>query len=235
MRDMHEDPSFEDLLPDALTLLERHARPEAVAGLVRFGIPSEGRMGIAVPDLRRIARQLGRRQALADALWDCGLPEARILAGMVAEPARLTVRQMDAWVRDLDAWDVCDQLCGNAVAASPHAWGRAQAWAGRKSEFVRRAGFALLATLAVHDKAASDERFIEALAWIEAAADDDRNFVRKAVNWALRNIGKRNRALNAAAIDCAERLRTTDAKAARWIASDALRELRGEAVQAALR
>lgn len=225
----------EDLLPDALTLLERHARPDAVAGLARFGIPPEGRMGIAVPDLRRIARQLGRHQGLADALWDCGLPEARILAGMVAEPQKLTLRQMDAWVRELDAWDVCDQLCSNAFAASPHAWGRVAVWAMRKAEFVRRAAFALLATLAVHDKQALDARFIEALAWIEAAADDERNFVRKAVNWALRNIGKRNRALNAAAIECAERLRATASKSARWIATDALRELRSEAVQAGLR
>jgi len=222
----------EDLLPDALTLLERHARPDAVAGLARFGIPPQGRMGIAVPDLRRIARQLGRNQELADALWDCGQPEARILAGMVAEPARMGVRQMDAWVRALDAWDVCDQLCGNAFAASPHAWSRAQAWSARRAEFTRRAGFALLATLAVHDKAPGSERFIAALAWIEAAADDERNFVRKAVNWALRNIGKRNRVLNAAAIECAERIRAIDAPSARWIAADALRELRSDAVQA---
>jgi 3-methyladenine DNA glycosylase AlkD len=145
---------------------------------------------------------------------------------MVADPAQLTARQMDAWVKGFAAWDVCDQTCLNAFCKSPLAWRKVQAWATRKDEFVRRAAFALLATLAVHDKAADDDAFVAALALVEAAADDDRNFVKKAVNWALRNIGKRNRALRQAAIAAALRIQQQGSKSARWIAADALRELR---------
>ena len=181
--------------------------------------------------MRSIAKTLGQDHALATALWDTGIPDARIVAGMVAEPARLTSRQMDAWARDFASWDVCDQVCGSAFLASPLAWRKVPVWAGRQDEFVRRAAFALLATLAVHDKAASNAPFMDALNVIEAAADDERNFVKKAVNWALRNIGKRNQALNDAAIACARRIQLQGSRAARWIAADALRELSSVAVQ----
>ncbi|HEX6362701.1 MAG TPA: DNA alkylation repair protein, partial [Albitalea sp.] len=210
---------------------QQHARPEALAGMARFGIDVERRFGVPVPDLRRIARRLGRDHALALALWRTGVPDAQLLAGLVADPARLDARQMDAWVHTIRSWDVCDGACLNAFVHSPLAWDRVAAWAVRHDEFVRRAAFALLATLAVHDEAAADARFVQALALVEAAADDGRNFVRKAVNWALRNIGKRNAALHAAALACAQRLQERDSRSARWIAADALRELRSAAVR----
>ncbi len=215
----------------ALKLLHEHARPGELAGMARFGIVGDNRLGLSMPAMRSIAKTLGQDHALATALWDTGIPDARIVAGMVAEPARLTSRQMDAWARDFASWDVCDQVCGSAFLASPLAWRKVPVWAGRQDEFVRRAAFALLATMAVHDKAASNAPFMDALNVIEAAADDERNFVKKAVNWALRNIGKRNQALNDAAIACARRIQLQGSRAARWIAADALRELSSVAVQ----
>ena len=212
-------------LQHALTLLHQNARPQELAGMARFGITGDGRLGLSVPAMRGIARTLGRDHAMAQALWDTGIPDARIVASMVAEPALLTARQMDAWVKGFAAWDVCDQTCLNAFCKSPLAWRKVEAWATRKDEFVRRAAFALLATLAVHDKQAGDTPFIAALALVEAAAYDDRNFVKKAVNWALRNVGKRNAALRAQAIASALRIQQQGSKPARWIAADALREL----------
>lgn len=221
-------------LADALQLLNDHARPAELEGMARFGIDVERRLGVSVPDLRRIGKRLGRDHELAQALWNTGIPDAQILAGLVAEPQRFGARQLDAWVRSMRSWDVCDGACLNAFADSPLAWDKVATWAGRRDEFVRRAGFALLAVLAVHDRSAPDSRFIGALPLIEAAATDERNYVKKAVNWALRGIGKRNAALNAAAIACAERLQQIDSRAARWIAADALRELRSEAVRSRL-
>ncbi len=212
-------------LQTALTLLHQNARPAALLGLSGFGIAGEDRLGLSVPAMRAIARTLGRDHALAQALWDTAIPDARIVASMVADPALLTARQMDVWVKGFAAWDVCDQTCLNAFVKSPLAWRKVDAWANRKDEFVRRAAFALLATLAVHDKDADDARFIAALARVEAAADDDRNFVKKAVNWALRGIGKRNAALHTHAIAAALRIQQQGSKSARWIAADALREL----------
>lgn len=218
-------------LQDALALLQKDARPAELAGMARLGINPEGRLGLSMPAMRRIAKTLGHDHELALALWETGIPDARIVAGLVAEPAKLTSDQMDAWVKCFSSWDVCDQVCGSAFLASPLAWNKVSVWAERKEEFVRRAAFALLATLAVHDKQASDERFIAMLPLIETAADDVRNFVKKAVNWALRNIGNRNSVLNAAAIESARRIQQQDSRSARWIAADALRELTSEAVQ----
>ncbi len=212
-------------LDRALALLQHNARPQELAGLAHFGIVGDGRLGLSVPAMRGMARTLGRDHALAQALWDTGIPDARIVASMVAEPNLLTSRQMDAWVKGFAAWDVCDQTCLNAFVKSPLAWRKVQTWAGRKDEFVRRAAFSLLATLAVHDKAASDSQFIDALAWVEAFAFDERNFVKKAVNWALRQIGKRNAVLRGHAIAAALRIQQQGSKPARWIAADALREL----------
>jgi 3-methyladenine DNA glycosylase AlkD len=223
-----------DRLQTALDLLQRNARPAELEGMARFGIVGDNRLGLSVPAMRAIAKQLGRDHELAQALWATGIPDARIVAGMVAEPGRLTAREMDTWARGFASWDVCDQVCGSAFLASPLAWRKVKVWAARKDEFVRRAAFALLATLAVHDRAAPDTTFIEALNLIEAAADDDRNFVKKAVNWALRNIGKRNSTLNAAATAMAQRIQLQGSRAARWIAADALRELSSDAVQARL-
>jgi 3-methyladenine DNA glycosylase AlkD len=203
--------------------------------MARFGIAGVQRLGLSVPAMRRIARTLGHDHALAMALWDTGIPDARIVAGMVAEPGRLTSRQMDAWAKGFASWDVCDQVCNSAFRASPLAWRKVATWATRRDEFVRRAAFALLVALAVHDKNAGDEQFVAALSLIEAAASDERNFVKKAASWALRTIGKRNLALNAVAITAAQRIGQQSTRAARWIAADALRELGSEAVQRRLR
>lgn len=215
----------------ALALLQQNARPSELPGMARFGINPESRLGLSMPAMRRIAKTLDHDHALALALWDTGIPDARIVAGMVAEPSELTSRQMDDWVASFTSWDVCDQVCSSGFLGSPLAWSKVPEWAASGAEFVRRAAFALLATLAVHDKEAANERFVDMLALIEAASGDERNFVKKAVNWALRNIGKRNLVLNAAAIDAARRIQQQGSRSARWIAADALRELNGDAVQ----
>ena len=223
-----------DRLGVALALLQQQARPQELEGMARFGLTGAGRLGLSVPAMRAIARALGRDHGLAQALWDTGIPDARIVAAYLAEPARFTARQMDRWVAGFVAWDVCDQVCANAFRASPLAWSRVPVWARRKDAFVRRAAFSLLAALAVHDRRADDAQFIEALCWVEAAADDDRNFVKKAVNWALRAIGKRNADLHAHALASALHIRERGTPAARWIAADALRELHSDAVHARL-
>jgi 3-methyladenine DNA glycosylase AlkD len=219
-------------LDQALALITRHARPGEVEGMARFGIAGDKRLGLPVPDMRRIGKQLGCDHALALALWGTGIPDAQIVASLVCDPQALTSRQMDAWVRGIGSWDVCDQACQNAFAHSPAAWRKVAQWATRKDAFVRRAAFSLLAVLAVHDKSADDARFIAMLPLIEAAASDDRNFVKKSVNWALRQIGKRNRALHRAALLLAQRLREAESKSARWVGSDAWRELSSAALHA---
>lgn len=209
-----------------LAVLQQQARPDQLAGMARFGMNPERRLGVAVPTLRSLAKTLGRDHALAQALWDSGWADARILAAYVAEPQCLTTTQMDAWAQDFNAWDVCDQVCTHAFTRRPDlAWDRVVAWSAQPQEFVRRAAFALLAALAVHDKQAADAQFLAQLPLLEAAAADERNFVKKAVNWALRQMGKRNPALLAQAVACAYRLRQQPSRSARWIAADALREL----------
>lgn len=212
-------------LAHALERLRAAARPEALSSLAHFGQTGEGRLGLAVPTLRALAREFKRDHALALALWDTGIPDAQMLAGMVAEPARLTAAQMDHWVSGMGAWDVCDQACTNAFVKSPLAWDAIPRWAVRQAEFEKRAGFALLAVAAVHQKTRPDADFMARLPLIEAAADDERNFVKKAVNWALRQIGKRSEALREPALAVAERLCGRDETSARWIGSDARREL----------
>ena len=217
-------------IEQVLADLQALARPQELAGMARFGMDVSQRLGVSVPDLRRIAKSLGHDQALAQQLWDSGWADARIVAALVAQPAQFSSRQMDAWVKDFNSWDVCDQVCNNAFVASPLAWGKVPVWAKRQNEFARRAAFSLLASLAVHDKKADDAPFVQALALVEDAASDERNFVKKAVNWALRNIGKRNAELHTAAITSAQRIQQQGTKSARWIAADALRELQSDAV-----
>lgn len=212
-------------LDDALAALRAQARPDQLDAMARFGLTGDARLGLAVPTLRALAREFKRDHDLALALWDTGIPDAQLLAGMVAEPARLTVEQMDHWVAGMRAWDVCDQACTNAFVKSPLAWDQIPRWAGRGPEFEKRAGFALLAVAAVRQKQRPDGDFIAMLPLIEAAADDERNFVKKAVNWALRQIGKRSRGLRGPALAVAERLCQREEKSARWIGSDARREL----------
>ncbi|MDN3919242.1 DNA alkylation repair protein [Roseateles violae] len=219
-----------DRLAVTLQQLRAQARPDQLAAMAGFGLTGATRLGLSVPQMRALGRQIGPDHELALALWDTGIPDAQIVASLLAEPARLTVTQMNHWTRGMQAWDVCDQACGNAFRKSPLAWGRIPVWARGHEEFVRRAAFALLALLAVHDRQRADADFIALLPLIaEVAVDDERNFVRKAVNWALRQIGKRSPALRAEAIACAERLQAQPGKGARWIAADALHELRPRA------
>src|SRR3990172_6128760 len=213
------------------------------AGMARYGINVENAFGVSVYELRKIARRLGAGHELALALWRTGNHEARLLACFVDDPAAVTEKQVEAWVRDFDSWDICDQATTSLFDQTKHAWPKASEWAARDEEWVRRAGFALMAGLAVHDRSAADRAFSRLLPVIERGAFDERNFVKKAVNWALRNIGKRNRALNAAAVACAERIRAAanrragaerggdpGTRSARWVATDALRELTSDKV-----
>jgi len=202
------------------------ADPAWREGMEHFGVDATAALGLNVPRVRAIARKVGKNQPLAEELWATGIREARWLAAMVGDPQTITRSTMDRWARDFNSWDVCDACCCNLFDRTPHAWRKLPKWAASKREYVRRAAFATLASLAVHDKGAPDQLFLDALPLIEAYAFDDRNFVRKAVNWALRNIGKRNARLLPAAIACAQRVRAQGTKPARWIAADALREFR---------
>src|SRR6516162_8038641 len=215
----------------ALEELRALGEPRNVDGLARFGIRAKVVYGVAKPKMDELARRIGKDHQLALELWASGVHDARILAGMIDLPNEVSSEQMDRWVRDFDNWDVCDGTCCHLFVFAKPAWQKARSWAGRKAEFQKRAGFALMAYLAVHDKRSADREYARLLPIIRQEAHDDRNFVRKAVNWALRQIGKRNRRLNRAAIREAERIRKIDRKAARWIAADALRELRSADVQ----
>ena len=205
--------------------LQSLANPANVAGMARFGINSQGTLGVSVAEVRRIARRAGRSHDLALELWASGIHEARILATIVDEPARVTRAQMDRWARHFDSWDVCDQACQNLFWRTEHAWPMVEKWSNARGEFVRRAAFALIARLAGKQKDTPEERWEEAFRLIVEAAGDERNFVRKAVNWALREIGRRSPELRVRAIATAKEIRRIDSKAARWIAADALREL----------
>jgi 3-methyladenine DNA glycosylase AlkD len=210
---------------DVLEALQGLAQPENLPGMRRFGINTHRALGVNMPKLRKLARELGRDHDLALSLWATGGHEARLLATMVADPKRLTAAQVEAWAADFDSWDLCDGACGNLFCRTPMAWELAPAWAAREEEFVRRAGFVLMATLAVHQKAAPDAAFLAFFPLLERYAPDERNFVKKAVNWALRQIGKKNPALRGEAIGLARRIREQPHRSSRWIAADALREL----------
>jgi 3-methyladenine DNA glycosylase AlkD len=220
---------------DVLDKLQSKAQPERLQGMARYGIAIEQRLGVSVPEMRKLAKEIGKDHRLALGLWKTGIAEARIVAGMVGDPAKLTEEQMEEWVKDINSWDVCDQVCDNLFERNQLAWKKIVDWSEREEEFVKRTAFSLVACLAWHDKKASDEKFIEFLPVIIREATDERNFVKKAVNWALRNIGKRNLNLNRAAINAAEEIRRLDSKAARWIATDAIRELESDAIQSRLR
>ncbi len=215
--------------------LESLSNPEAVAGMARFGISSSNTYGVSIPALRKMAREIGKDHTLAQQLWSSGIHEARILAGMIDVPELVTEEQMESWAMDVDSWDVCDQVCSNLFDKTGFAYQKAIEWSDREEEFVKRAGFVLMAALAVHDKKANNETFLNFLPVIKREAVDDRNFVRKAINWALRQIGKRNLSLNTAAIGTAKEIQSIKSKAAKWIASDALRELTDERIQKRLR
>ena len=220
---------------EVLDELQSKAKPEQLEGMAKYGMAVEQRLGVSVPDMRKLAKEIGRDHKLALDLWRTGIAEARILAAMVGDPAKLTEEQMEDWVKGINSWDVCDQVCMNLFEKNQLAWKKIVDWSEREEEFVKRTAFSLIACLAWHDKKVSDEKFIELLPVIIRGATDERNFVKKAVNWAIRNIGKRNLNLNEAAINTAKEIRRLDSKAARWVASDTLRELESEAIQSRLR
>jgi len=205
--------------------LKSFSSKKNVAGMARFGINPKYALGVSVPVLRDLAKKTGRDHKLALSLWKSRIHEARILASMIDEADKVTEKQMDSWVKDFNSWDLCDQCCMNLFDKTAFNWKKALEWPKREEEFVRRAGFALMASLAVHDKKAKDKDFIKLFPLIKKYSIDERNFVKKAVNWALRQIGKRNAVLREKCIKLAKEIQKTDSKSAQWIAKDAVREL----------
>lgn len=226
--------SSADRLADALHQLRTSSSQAYREGLARYAIPSERAFGVPMGSIQALAKRLGRDHELAAALWASGWYEARLLASYVDDPAAVTATQMDRWARDFDNWAVCDTICFALFDRSPLAWRKIEQWAPRRDEYVRRAAFAMLASKTVHDKQADDAPFLRGLELIEAHAGDERNFVKKAINWALRSIGKRNAALHRAAVTVAARLAASKDAAPRWVGKDALRELNSAAVLARL-
>lgn len=222
--------SLQPRVDDALALLRAAHTPRDMDNLARFGITASNPIGVSMANIQKVARRIGRDHALAQALWDTGIYEARLLTAYVDDPAQVTPAQMDRWCRDFDNWGMCDTLCFALFDRTPHAWSRVAQWSTKRAEFVKRAAFALLASLAVHDKQAPDAPFLDALPLIEQAASDERHLVRKGVSWALRTTGRRNSTLNAAALDVARRLAASPDAAARAVGKEAFRELTGPVV-----
>ena len=218
-----------------LKKLQSLGSEESKAGMSRFGINVERAYGVSVPNLRKVAKEIGKDHELALKLWDSEIHEARILASMIDDPRKVTETQVDSWVHDFDSWDVCDGACGNLFDNTQFAYSKAIEYSTRREEFVKRAGFVLMAELAVHNKEMTDDKFLSFLPIILRESNDDRNFVKKAVNWALRQVGKRNLRLNKAAIKTAQRISKLGSKSTRWISSDALRELTSKGVQSRLK
>jgi 3-methyladenine DNA glycosylase AlkD len=218
---------------NVLESLSALANPDNVAGMARFAINSEKTLGISIYDLRRVAKSIGCDHQLALELWETGIHEARILASYIADPAQMTMDTLEKWAAGFDSWDVCDQVCA-LFAVTPFAYRLVFEWSKRTEEFIKRAAFAIIAELAWYDKSAPDDKMEQFFPLIAREAEDNRNFVKKAVNWALRNIGKRNINLNRQAIAWAHQIAAQGTRSARWIAADALRELQSEKVQARL-
>jgi 3-methyladenine DNA glycosylase AlkD len=227
--------SLDGQVEAALAWLKKHSTRVTRDGMARYAIPSDNAYGVAMRDIKALGKQLGPRHDLAIGLWDTGVYEARMLVSFVADPLLLTSKQMDRWCRDFDNWAICDAMCFNLFDRSPHRWAKVKQWSKSRKEFEKRTAFALLWSLSVHDKQATDDQFIDGLALIERAATDERNFVKKAVNMALRAVGKRNQKLNAAAVLLARRLSDSDDSTARWVGRDALRELTSLSVKKRLK
>jgi len=206
--------------------LEDMGTKENIAGMKRFKIATDNTFGVSIPKIRGFAKEIGKDHELALKLFDSGNIDARILASIIGEPEKATEAQLEKWGKAFDSWAVCDQVCDNFISHTNFLYKKINDWSKRKEEFIKRAAFSLIAIAAVHDKKASNGRFINLLKVIKREAKDDRNFVKKAVNWALRNIGKKNKFLNAAAIKCSMQIGKMDSKSAKWIASDAIRELK---------
>jgi 3-methyladenine DNA glycosylase AlkD len=224
-------PTTTQRVRDVLSFLERRGSKKNRDGMARYAITAPKVFGVSVADLQLLAKRLGRDHALALALWETGWYEARMLAAFVDEPARVTPSQMDRWAKDFDNWAICDTHCFHLFDRTPHAWKKVRQWSRRREEFVKRSAFALLAGVALHDKKAPDEPFLDALPLAEDAASDERNFVKKGVSWALRTVGRRNQTLNAASVEVARRLAASADTAPRWVGRDVLKELTSPAVQ----
>lgn len=231
---MSSKSNTKDKLKQIVSLLRKKGRIKNIEGMARFGISTHNTLGVTVTELRKIAKSVGRDHSLATELWNTGIHEARILATIIDDPKLVTESQMEIWVKNFDSWDVCDQACMNLFDRTSFAWKKAFEWSSRKEEFEKRAGFALMAVLAAHEKGSPNEKFIAFLPIIKDNSSDERNYVKKAVNWSLRQIGKRNCALNREAIKCAEGIMEIGSKSARWIASDALYELKSSDVKTRL-
>ncbi|WP_440135342.1 DNA alkylation repair protein [Chitinophaga sancti] len=210
---------------EIIDLLKEKADAKYHAGMLRFGIDNEKALGVKIPEVRKLAKIIKKNHKLALLLWDTNIHEARILATLIADPKQVTPQLIDNWTKDFSSWDLCDQACGNLFDRTPYAVEKALEYSKHEAEFVKRCGFVLMAELAIHDKKSANSHFSRFFPIIEREAWDNRNFVKKAVNWALRQIGKRNQILLPLAIACAERILLQDSKAAKWIAADALREL----------
>lgn len=224
-------PSEKEILQRLKSLGSKENRE----GMQRFGINVEKAYGVPVVEIRKLAKEIGRDHSLGEKLWSTGNHEARILSTIISNPDKVSEQQMERWVKVVDSWDLCDQMCSNLFSRSRYAKQKALEWSKRPEEFVKRAGFSLMASLAVHNKKAKNDLFLSFLPAILRESTDDRNFVKKAVNWALRQIGKRNLQLNVAAIKTATEMQTLNSKSAKWIASDALRELTSDEVQERLK
>lgn len=220
---------------DILKKLKSLSNPRAIEGMAKYGITGERVYGISIPNLRKMAREIGKNHSLSQQLWNSGVHEARILASMIDEPGMVTLKQMDEWVKDFDSWDVCDQVCMNLFDRTKFAYQKAIEWTTNDKEFIKRAGFVLMAVFAVHNKEMSDKEFINFFPIIKRESTDNRNFVKKAVNWTLRQIGKRNINLNKKAIETAKEIQKMDSRSAKWIAQDAIKELTSNAVQKRLK
>jgi 3-methyladenine DNA glycosylase AlkD len=219
---------------ETINRLKEMGDPDNVAGMARYGISTEGTLGVPMPALRSMAKHIGKNHELALELWQSGLHEGRILAALVAEPLKTDREMMESWVHQFDSWDVCDQVCANLFSWTKDAYEVIPGWTASEEQFVRRAGFVMMAALAVHDKKAIDAVFEGFFPLIEKGADDDRNYVKKAINWAVRQMGKRNLDLRKECVALSERLKAQGTPSARWIAADALRELNSPRVLARL-
>lgn len=205
--------------------LKKNTRPNALEGMRRFGIDISKAYGVSIPVQRKLAKKIGKDHRFAQQLWDSDIHETRIIASMIDEPDKVTKKQMDSWAKDFNSWDLCDQCCNNLFVYTPYAHEKAIEWSRSKKEFVKRAGFTMMAVIAVHDKIATDKDFDKFFTKIKEASTDERNFVKKSVNWALRQIGKRNKTLHKKALTYAKEIEIIDSKSAKWIAKDAIREL----------
>ncbi|MCK4366238.1 MAG: DNA alkylation repair protein [Thermoplasmatales archaeon] len=220
---------------EVISQLKSMGSARNIEGMGRFGIKTENNLGVSVTTLRNYAKKIGTNHNLAVKLWESGIRDARMVAACIEDSKTVSEEQIDKWVNDFDSWDICDYCCGHLIDKTPFAYKKAKEWSGRKEEFQKRAGFALMAWLAVHDKKTDDSEFEEFLKIIKKESTDERNFVRKAVNWALRNIGKRDITMNKKAVEIAKEIQKIDSKSARWIANDAIRELTSEKVKQRLK